>query len=290
MTRLRHAHALVRHAQRFRERAFSDRIPSPHHAAFRLTSVVTALAVAATTFTPVPAAAVTRNVPAQPSTPADTASPKTTLLRLVRPHPTSPERTAPLTPPTQTPAPADPSTKDTPTESAPVTLLQDPSPAASPAKRPPMPPDPEPAVPAQEALPKLPDLPASLRLDQQFAETALRARGIRWRSTGGCSDRTIRTCTSFEGVRWGTIKGVIDFAESSGCEITITGGTERGHAPGTYSHANGYKLDITTGRCVDSAIKRHPSAGTRGDGARLYRAPDGTVFARERDHWDITFR
>ncbi|TDC20249.1 hypothetical protein E1284_01135 [Actinomadura bangladeshensis] len=129
-----------------------------------------------------------------------------------------------------------------------------------------------------------------MRLEQRFAETALRAGGIRWRSTGGCSDRTVRTCTSFEGVRWGTIKGVIDFAESSGCEITITGGTERGHAPGTYSHANGYKLDIAPGRCVDAAIKRYPSAGTRGDGARLYRSPDGTVFAREKDHWDITFR
>ncbi|WP_346041169.1 hypothetical protein [Actinomadura chokoriensis] len=150
--------------------------------------------------------------------------------------------------------------------------------------------DSEPAVPVQETLPKLPDLPVSLRLEQRFAETALRGSGIRWRSTGGCSDRTVRTCTSFQGVRWGTIKGVIDFAESSGCKITITGGTERGHAPGTYSHANGYKLDIAPGRCVDAAIKRYPSAGTRGDGARLYRSPDGTVFAREKDHWDITFR
>ncbi|CNF41572.1 Uncharacterised protein [Mycobacterium tuberculosis] len=294
MTRPRHAHAIVRHARRFRERAFGDRIPSPRHAAFRLTGVVTALAVAATTFTPVSAAAaVTRDFSARPGTPSGTRSPRTTPLRLARPHPASPGRAAPLTPPAQTPRPAsaDPPAEEAPTESAspanaPPTSSQDPSPAASPGTST----DPEPAVPAQEAVSELPDLPASRRLDQQFAESALRAAGIRWRSTGGCSDRTIRTCTSFEGVRWGTIKGLIDFAESSDCTIIITGGTERGHAPGTYSHANGYKLDIAPGRCVDAAIKRYPSAGTRGDDARLYRAPDGTVFAREKDHWDITFR
>ncbi|WP_217919398.1 hypothetical protein [Actinomadura sp. BRA 177] len=133
-------------------------------------------------------------------------------------------------------------------------------------------------------------LPESLRLEQRFAESALRGSGIRWRSTGGCSDRTVRTCTSFEGVRWGTVKGLIGFAKSSGCKITVTGGTERGHASGTYSHSNGYKLDIAPGRCVDAAIKRYPSTGVRSDGARLYRSPDGTVFAREKDHWDLTFR
>lgn len=135
-----------------------------------------------------------------------------------------------------------------------------------------------------------PDLPASQRLDRQFAEYALRASGIGWRSTGGCSDRTVRTCTSFEGIRWGTIKSLIEFAESSGCEVTVTGGTERGHAGGTYSHANGYKVDIATGACVDAAVRRHPFTGVRGDGARLHRSPEGVVFAREKDHWDITIR
>ncbi|MEU5988199.1 hypothetical protein ABZ806_04390 [Spirillospora sp. NPDC047418] len=270
MTRLRHARALVRHAHTYAERAFGDRIPSPHHVAFRVTGVVTALAVAATTFTPLPASATTHDV------------------RLTSAH-ASP-------PPAQTPRPAvaAPSAGESPADNVPFAPAQDPSAVASPLTRPPMSPDAEPATPAQEALPKklpeLPDLPASLRLEQRFAESALRGGGIRWRSTGGCSDRTIRTCTSFKGVRWGTVKGLIDFAESSGCKITVTGGTERGHAPGTYSHANGYKLDISPSRCVDAAIKRYPSTGTRGDGARLYRAPDGTVFAREKDHWDITFR
>ncbi|MFB9192341.1 hypothetical protein ACFFWA_05120 [Actinomadura verrucosospora] len=135
-----------------------------------------------------------------------------------------------------------------------------------------------------------PDLPSSQRLDQQFAEYALRASGIGWRSTGGCSDRTVRTCTSFEGIRWGTIRSLIEFAESSGCEIVVTGGTEHGHAGGAYSHANGYKIDIATGACVDEAVRRYPFTGVRGDGARLHRSPEGVVFAREKDHWDITIR
>lgn len=134
------------------------------------------------------------------------------------------------------------------------------------------------------------DMPESARLDQRIARSMLRENGIRLSSTGRCSDRTVATCTSLKGVRWGTVKGVIGFAESSGCEITVTGGTERGHAGGPRSHAKGYKLDIAPGRCVDRAVERHPFDGVRDDGARLHRSPGGTVFAREEDHWDITFR
>ncbi|MER6808249.1 hypothetical protein ABT299_03120 [Spirillospora sp. NPDC000708] len=135
----------------------------------------------------------------------------------------------------------------------------------------------------------LPDLPKSVRLHQEDAAAFLRASGIRWRSTGGCSDRGRTSCTSFDGLRWGTLKGLLDFRAESGCPITVTGGTERGHAGGPRSHATGHKLDIAPSPCVDAAIRRYPYQGVRGDGARLYRSPDGTLFARERDHWDITF-
>ncbi|QXJ23112.1 hypothetical protein AGRA3207_004228 [Actinomadura graeca] len=136
----------------------------------------------------------------------------------------------------------------------------------------------------------VPEMPASPRLEQQFAKYALRGSGIGWRSTGHCSERTKPTCTSFEGLRWSSLKGLLDFAEESGCEITVTGGTEDGHAGGQYSHGNGYKLDIATGGCVDRAITRYRFAGVRGDGAKLYQAPSGALFAREKDHWDILFR
>ncbi|TDC86845.1 hypothetical protein E1285_22100 [Actinomadura sp. 7K507] len=133
-------------------------------------------------------------------------------------------------------------------------------------------------------------MPESRRLEQGIAKKVLRGNGIRWTSTGGCSKRSGTTCTSFEKIRWGTVKGVIRFAKSSGCDVTVTGGTERGHASGAYSHWNGYKADIAPTRCVDRAIKRFPSAGVRGDGAKLYRSPGGVLFAREKDHWDVTFR
>ncbi|XRQ07158.1 hypothetical protein ACN3XK_63330 [Actinomadura welshii] len=132
-------------------------------------------------------------------------------------------------------------------------------------------------------------IPEARRLEQRFAKDVLRGNGIRWRSSGGCSDRNVRTCTSFEKIRWGTIKGLVRFAKSSGCEVVVTGGTERGHAGGPRSHWNGYKADISPSRCVDRAVERYPSAGVRGDGAKLYRSPDGALFAREKDHWDITF-
>lgn len=142
-------------------------------------------------------------------------------------------------------------------------------------------------IPPRDVVQRLPD---SARLGQALAEGLLRANGIGRRSTGGCSDRTAQNCTSFENVRLGTVKGLIGFAASSGCEVTVTGGTERGHAGGPFSHWNGYKIDIATGPCVDRAIRRYEPQGVRSDGSRLYRSPDGALFAREKDHWDITFR
>ncbi|WP_222869874.1 hypothetical protein [Actinomadura decatromicini] len=133
-------------------------------------------------------------------------------------------------------------------------------------------------------------LPDSARLGQGLAESLLRANGIDWQSTGGCSDPAVRSCTSFENVRLGTVRGVIGFAASSGCEVTVTGGTEHGHAGGRFSHSNGYKLDIAPSACVDRAVREYAPQGVRSDGARLYRSPDGALFAREKDHWDITFR
>ncbi|QKG23842.1 hypothetical protein [Actinomadura verrucosospora] len=189
--------------------------------------------------------------------------------------------------PTTPPAPAAPSNTAVPApgtdeEPAPPTTETDP--------RTDEPPDDDPAGAVSGVLTAaVPDMPTSMRLTQEAAAGFLRANGVRWRSTGGCSDRARRTCTSFDGLRWGTLKGLLDFQAASGCPVTVTGGTEAGHAGGPRSHGSGHKLDIATGRCVDTAIRRYPYRGVRGDGARLYRSPDGALFARERDHWDITF-
>ncbi|MGV9596011.1 hypothetical protein ACWDR1_05005 [Streptosporangium sandarakinum] len=102
-------------------------------------------------------------------------------------------------------------------------------------------------------------------------------------------DRTIGQCTSLDTVRRNTVASVIALKRASGCPIVITGGTEVGHAPGRYSHAKGYKLDIQPNSCVNDHIIRHyPFDGIRDDGAPLYRAPNA-LYARELDHWDILF-
>ncbi|MFD0538814.1 hypothetical protein ACFQY7_38880 [Actinomadura luteofluorescens] len=269
-----------------------------HHPAFRPAAAATALAIAATLLALAPprASAATRPSPgprtaagAEPPFPAGRLLAPASASRLEaesppeaasRPETASPPEAASRPETAGLPGAAPrPETAGLPGAAPRPETASRPE-AASPAAR-------KRTVPPRDVLP---DLPSSQRLDQQLAEYALRASGIGWRSTGRCSDRTVRTCTSFEGIRWGTLRSLIDFAESSGCEVTVTGGTEHGHAGGTYSHANGYKIDIATGTCVDEAVRRYPSIGVRGDGARLHRSPEGVVFAREKDHWDITIR
>ncbi len=90
--------------------------------------------------------------------------------------------------------------------------------------------------------------------------------------------------------------------------MTVTGGTvrqiqkyfllfdyslntqETGHAGGTYSHSNGYKIDISLNSCINSYVTTQFSyIGERGDGAAQYQASNGNIYAKEGDHWDITF-
>ena len=117
------------------------------------------------------------------------------------------------------------------------------------------------------------------------------AAGIGWTSSGGCSDRNTPTCTSFEGIRQATIDGAITLRNASGCGLTITGGTETGHASGTYSHGNGSKLDFSRTTCLTSWIHgTYTYIGPRsGDGAAQYQAASGNVYADEGSHWDVTY-
>jgi len=131
----------------------------------------------------------------------------------------------------------------------------------------------------------------STKLTHSQAMSMLRANGISVVSSGNCSDRNRSNCTSLEQVRRNTIEQIIAFKQKSGCAITITGGTETGHASGTYSHWNGYKLDIQPTSCVSNYITGHfKAAGTRGDGAKLYTDGADRIYARESNHWDITYK
>ncbi|WP_344208902.1 hypothetical protein [Nonomuraea bangladeshensis] len=132
---------------------------------------------------------------------------------------------------------------------------------------------------------------ASIRMSHATADGWLRTAGLRTKSTGNCTSKHHHHCTSLDKVRTGTVAQIIQLKQESHCPILVTGGTEDGHAPGQFSHGNGYKLDIGHNSCIDQYItKNYQRSGVRGDGARLYRAPSGTTFANESDHWDILFR
>jgi len=131
---------------------------------------------------------------------------------------------------------------------------------------------------------------AVTKLTDAQAASQLSASGITRVSSGGCTNRYVSTCTSYEQINQTTVSGIKTFNSISGCAITITGGTETGHASGTYSHWNGYKVDVSPTTCVSNYITSHYAySGVRGDGATLYTAPSGNVYARESNHWDITY-
>ncbi|MEU4720582.1 hypothetical protein AB0G06_13185 [Nonomuraea dietziae] len=131
----------------------------------------------------------------------------------------------------------------------------------------------------------------AVRVSHAFATDRLAHEGLSWKSSGHCADRHNRVCTSMQAMRSETLAGVIALKRESGCKVVVTGGTEAGHAPGAFSHAAGYKIDIRHNECVDRHITRtYTKAGVRSDGAALYRSGDGALFASESDHWDILFR
>ncbi|MEU5100090.1 hypothetical protein [Streptomyces sp. NPDC020996] len=131
---------------------------------------------------------------------------------------------------------------------------------------------------------------APAKYSQAAAERQLKRAGVTWVSSGGCSNRNNSRCTSFEKINKSTVAGVIDFKKASRCAVTLTAGTEKGHASGTYSHWNGYKVDIKLTSCVNSYIThKFRYVGTRGDGAKQYKSPSGNVYAREGSHWDVTY-
>lgn len=71
----------------------------------------------------------------------------------------------------------------------------------------------------------------------QQAVAILTSAGIGIYSSGGCSDKSNPKCTSLDGIHSECIdgaNGIITFKQVSGCSITITGGTEVGHASGMW--------------------------------------------------------
>jgi hypothetical protein len=131
---------------------------------------------------------------------------------------------------------------------------------------------------------------AATKISHATATQMFLDEGITWSSSGNCSNRNVSTCTSFEQLNLDTAKGAQTLKKASGCALNITGGTETGHASGTYSHWNGYKLDYSKYSCVSNYIKTFFSyIGLRGDGAPQWRSGSGNIYAEEGNHWDVTY-
>src|SRR6195952_3350606 len=131
---------------------------------------------------------------------------------------------------------------------------------------------------------------AVTKLSQSAAASQLSAAGVTHSSSGNCTTRSNSTCTSYDQINQSTVTGVITLKHSSGCAINITGGTEVGHASGTYSHYNGYKLDFAKTTCLTSYVHNNFTyIGLRADGYPQYQSGAGNVYADEGSHWDVTF-
>ncbi|SOD61664.1 hypothetical protein SAMN06297387_103298 [Streptomyces zhaozhouensis] len=132
--------------------------------------------------------------------------------------------------------------------------------------------------------------PAVTKITHSQATARFSSSGITWSSSGGCSDRNTPTCTSFEQLNLASAQGAQTLKSASGCALNVTGGTETGHAGGTYSHWNGYKLDFSLSSCLNSYVtSAFTYIGERGDGAALYESGSGNIYAREGNHWDVTY-
>jgi len=128
-------------------------------------------------------------------------------------------------------------------------------------------------------------------LTQAQAEARLIPNGITASSTGGCTNKNNPSCTSYDGILSGTVDGVITLKKASGVSsLIITGGTEVGHASGTYSHANGYKVDVRHSTSLDNYIHTaFTKIADRADGYPQWQAPSGNLYCDEGSHWDITY-
>jgi hypothetical protein len=146
------------------------------------------------------------------------------------------------------------------------------------------------AAPVKETDPvqSVPSGPVEInvtKLTHAQATARLRAANITWSSSGNCSDRYNSTCTSFEQVNLSTIRGAETLKGASGCALNITGGTEVGHASGTYSHWNGYKLDYSTYSCIGNYIRTRFTY----IGGNQWRSGSGNIYYLESNHWDVTY-
>jgi len=108
----------------------------------------------------------------------------------------------------------------------------------------------------------------------------------------------VASSAQLEGIRLSTLNELVVLKAQCSCEIVVTGGTGSGHSSGTYSHSNGYKIDVRShseGQALTDFIMNSPNEfrkiGIRQyDNAQQYiNLRTGHIYALETNppHWDI---
>jgi hypothetical protein len=111
------------------------------------------------------------------------------------------------------------------------------------------------------------------------------------------------SCSQLNGVQNATVDALSDLEkECPGASVSVTSVTGGQHSvQGGCTHANGYKADVAPSAALNSCVQGFTPDGIRSDGAPLYIAPDGAIFANEGarpsncgkncnwtgGHWDI---
>lgn len=128
------------------------------------------------------------------------------------------------------------------------------------------------------------------------AEARLEENSIDIVSSGNCSDKSLSTCTSLEGIQTSTLDGIINLANNcqtndANCKVTVTGGTETGHST---AHSDGKKIDLSKNDSTFNNFMETVVSGNQGESIS-----EGTKYSNveynnttytiidEGDHWDI---
>jgi len=123
-----------------------------------------------------------------------------------------------------------------------------------------------------------------------FAQTLTDASARRKMSNVGVSVNASEPQTSLEGIREDVLLEIVWLKSVSTATIVITGGTEEGHKKGQYSHANGYKVDLRLDPDLDSYIEKNFKRDGSVDGYPAYKSPNGALYVKEGNHWDVLVR
>jgi len=141
------------------------------------------------------------------------------------------------------------------------------------------------------------DADGKYRTDKIENETALR----QWASSIGLTVVGTKTnnpctypgetgCTDLHGIRSTVQAEMLYIAQKVSGTIYVTGGTELGvHASGTYSHENGYKVDIDDTTNVNTYIYNNFTPYTDPNrSTTAYKNPTtGAIWYKEGNHWDV---